>query len=430
MEVGSLGADLMNSSAVGLLSHTLCSSLGKGEHTTTKLQLIYEAGGIKSMASKDFENLMDLLFNKRQRIEKFTINFNGDGTGQAHISFIGSADTISSKEPDVVKYALHLRKTIDSDGNYELVAFKDIDQYYRDVDFLLDAEQSKFNQACRDLAETRYTFDFDPDVLIEEFLLSHNRKARKFSKLKSEHFHIAAHCMNAAAHALKQYEQMKSKAPGFEYYHQAIEKVYMKAFRNDPNFVKNYIQHKTTNDFNLVNFMTQVRSITQHLELVKTIFPKDGMPGNQGIQLLLDTYRRYAEACVKPLNFLRIGQEIASGDPRPERTKSAEENRAILQPTLGSILDCYDPGIRNSESHLSTEVDATNEQVLFYKDDKGHRAFLVKYSFAVLANMTNELQHNLFPALAFTAYMEWRTMLLVITCKSHEYKLALLKIDN
>ena len=65
----------------------------------------------------------------------------------AHISFIGAIDTFSSKEPDVVKYTLHLRHTIDSDGNYELVAFKDIEQYYRDIDFLLDAEQSKLTSS-------------------------------------------------------------------------------------------------------------------------------------------------------------------------------------------------------------------------------------------------------------------------------------------
>ncbi len=373
---------------------------------------------------------MDLLFNKKQRIEKLTVNFNGNGTEQAHISFIGAADTFSSKEPDVVNYAFHLRKTIDSDGNCELVAFKDIERYYRDVDFLNDAGKSKLHQAYRDLVDARYTFDFNPDELIEEFLLSNNRKSKKFLKLKSEYFYIATYCMSEAAHALERYELLKSKTPGFESYHYAIEKVYMKAFRSDPNFVKNYIQHKTTNDFNLVNFMTQVRAITQHTELMKTIFSKDGMPGNQGIQLLLDTYRRCAEACVKPLNLLRIGQELSNGDPCPRRTKSAAANKAILQPILGTVLACYDPRIRNSESHLSTEVDASNGQVLFYKDAKGHCEFLVKYSFAELANMTNMIQHYLFPALAFTAYIEWRTMLLIITTSSLEYKLALLKIDN
>jgi len=383
------------------------------------------------MASKDFKDLMDLLFKKNLRIEKITVSPYSGGTGHTHISFIGSTDTFSSTEPDVVNYALHMRETIDADGNYELVAFKDLEQYYRDVDFLLVADQRKLIQhAYYDLVEGRYTFDFDPDELIEEFLLSRNRKSKKFSKLKSEHFHIAAYCMNAAAHAVQQYEQMKTKTTGLESYHQAIEKVYMKAFRRDPNFVKNYIRQKTTNDFNLVHFMTQVRAITQHVELMKTIFPKDGMQGGQGIHLLLDAYRRCAEACVKPLNLLRIGQEIADGDPCPRKTKSAEANKAILQPVLGTVLDCYDPRIRNSESHLSTEVDAKNGQVLFYKDAKGRRELPVTHSFVELADMTNKIQHNLFPALAFTAYLEWRTMLLVITHQSVEYRLALLKIGN
>jgi hypothetical protein len=79
---------------------------------------------------------------------------------------------------------------------------------------------------------------------------------------------------------------------------------------------------------------------------------------------------------------------------------------------------------------LSTEVDATNGRVHFYKDAKGRRELLVTYSFVELADMSNKLQHNLFPALAFTAYMEWRTMLLMITTNSLEYKLALLKIGN
>ena len=110
--------------------------------------------------------------------------------------------------------------------------------------------------------------------------------------------------------------------------------------------------------------------------------------------------------------------------------KGAGANKVILQPTLGTILDCYDPRIRNSESHLSTEVDARNGQVLFYDDTKGRHEFLVQYSFVELADMANKIQHYLFPALVFTAYMEWRTMLLVFTNRSPEYRHALLKICN
>lgn len=383
------------------------------------------------MASKDFQVLMDLLFKKNLRIERITVSPYSGGTGHTQINFVGSPDTFSSTEPDVVNYALHIRQTIDSDGNYELVAYKDLEQYYRDIDFLMHADQrQQIQQAHHDLEAGQYTLDFDPDELIEEFLLSSNRKSKKFLRLKTKYFYIAAYCLDAAAHALGQYNQIKAKSPGIERYHQAIDTVYMKAFRSDPNFIKNYVRQKTTNDFNMVLFMTQVRAVMQHIELMKTIFSQGRMHVDQGIHFLLDSYRRSAEACVKPLNLLRIGQEIADGKPNPKRTRSAAANRAILQPVLGSILDCYDPRIRNSESHLSTEVDTKNGQVLFCKDAKGHRELLVKYSYTELASMTNEIQHNLFPALVFTAYMEWRTMLLVIATNSPEYKLALLKIGN
>lgn len=388
-------------------------------------------GAIKRMASKDFQDLMDWLFNKGQRIEEVTINnFSGDGTGQAYIRFIGSVDAFLSKEPDVVRYALHIRKTIDSDGNYELVAFKDLEQYYRDIDFLLNSERSKVQRALLELATGRYIFDFDPDQLVEEFLLSNCRKSRKFLRLKIEHFRIVAHCMHAATHALKRCEETVANTPGFDVYYQAIEQIYMKSFRKDANFVKNYILHKTTNDFNLLHFASQIRAVVQHIESIKAIFPTNGMPGQHGIQFLLDSYRRYAEACVQPLNFLRIGQELANGNPKPDRAKSAAENKAILQPALGSLLDCYDPRIRNAESHLGTEVDVPNGQVRLYKEDRGRRELLVTYSFVELINMTNALQHCLFLALAFTADLEWRTMLLVLTHSSPEYKLALLKIGN
>lgn len=382
------------------------------------------------MATKDFKDLMSLLFEKRQRIEEITTNLNGDSTGEAHIRFRGVPERFSSKESDVVTYALHIRQTIDANGDCELVAFKDLEHYYRDVDFLLNSEQSKVQRALLELATGQYTFDFDPDELVEEFLLSDNRKSRKFLKLKTEYFRIVAHCIRAAKHELERYKETAAKTPGFNAYYQAIEQIYIKSFRKDENFIKNYILHKTTNDFNLLHFASQIKTIVQHIDSMKAIFPANGMSGQHGIQFLLDSYRRYAEACVQPLNFLRIGLELANGNAEPDRAKSAAENKAILQPALGSLLDCYDPRIRNAESHLGTEVDMPNGQVHFYKEDKGRRELLVTYSFVELVNMTNTLQHYLFLALAFTASLEWRTMLLVITHSSPEYKLALLRVDN
>lgn len=218
------------------------------------------------MASKDFENLMDLLFQQGRRVEKVTTTIKGDGTEQTHISFIGVTDTFSSTESDVVEYTFHLQRTIDSDGNPALGAVKDIGQYYEDVHFLADKDGSKHQQAFRDIAEGRYTSAFDPDALIEEFLLSPNRKSKKFLPLKTEHFYVAAYVAYTANQVLQQYEGLKSHAPEVAIYHDALDNIYMKAFRSDPNYVKNYIQLNTTNDFDLINFMAQARAITQHVD--------------------------------------------------------------------------------------------------------------------------------------------------------------------
>lgn len=185
------------------------------------------------MVSKDYQDLMDLLFKKHQRIKEITVSFKGGETKHTDISFMGNTDTFSSNETDVGDYALHLKHTIDSDGNFDFVAYKDLNQYFRDVEFLFKDEQPKLNRAYHQLIGGQYTFDFDPDELIETFLLSHDRSSIKYSKLKSEHFQIAAYCMNAAAHALQKYEELKSKTPGLESYHQAIDRVYRKAFRSD-----------------------------------------------------------------------------------------------------------------------------------------------------------------------------------------------------
>ena len=44
--------------------------------------------------------------------------------------------------------------------------------------------------------------------------------------------------------------------------------------------------------------------------------------------------------------------------------------------------------------------------------------------------MANELQRTLYPALLLTIHMEWRTVLLVIVCRTVEYKHMLLAISN
>ncbi len=79
--------------------------------------------------------------------------------------------------------------------------------------------------------------------------------------------------------------------------HLAIDRLFMRAFRTDENFIRNYLRQQSVAAFDLDDFITQARSIIDHVEAIQYVFSSQGMPVEKGITFLLDSYRRYAEGC-------------------------------------------------------------------------------------------------------------------------------------
>jgi hypothetical protein len=380
------------------------------------------------MASDDYGRLMQLIFRDHKRVEKIEVTL-GQQTDSSTLTF-ADGSTFQSGEHDVVMYALHLKQGVDSEGNPSLTVFKDLTRYYADIQFLADQDHAKLRAAMSALQSGQYMFSFDPDELLTTFHVSKRRKSADFMPLKTEHHYVAAHNLLQSQIALARLEQIERENPGFMQAHLAIDRLFMRAFRTDENFIRNYLRQQSVAAFDLDDFITQARSIVGHVDALQYVFSSQGMPVEKGISFLLDSYRRYAEGCVKPLNLLRIAKEVADGNPSPKSKKSAMQNKQVLQAELGDLLTCYDPRIRNAESHLSTEVDRTHDKVRFTSGKSRKRTVVAEYSFQELAMMTNGLQRTLYPALLLTIHLEWRTMLLVIVCDTIEYKHLLLAIDN
>ncbi len=380
------------------------------------------------MASRDYVELMRILFTEKKIIEKIHLRL-GSTTDDSTLTFTDSS-VFHSTEPDVSNYVTNLQKSVDAEGNIKFTAYKDLNKYWEEVQFLVDRDQSKLNAAVAHIKAGKYKFTFDADNMLEKFLVAKTRKSNKFAPLKTEHYYIVAHHLIQCQIALAQFEKAKREKPGFEHAYNRVDNIFMRAFRNDPNFVKNYLTRQSKSSFNLEDFIKQVSSIADHIGALKEIFPVEGVPGEKGIMFVLDTYRRYVEGCIKPLNLLRIGKELKDGNQSPDQKKRAGENKLILQAELGSLLDCFDPNIRNSESHLSTEIDKSNRKVLITESRSGKRKILAEYTFQEITDMTNTIKDTLFPALLYAVYMEWRTMLLVIVYPSAEYKHMLLGIGN
>jgi len=380
------------------------------------------------MASNDYGRLMQLLFRDHKRIEKIDITL-GQRGDRSTLTF-ADGTIFESAEDDVIMYSFRLKNNVDSEGNPTLTAYKDLTKYYADIEFLADQDRAKVGSALAALQSGQYSFAFDPDELLTRFLVSKRRSATEFMPLKTEHHFVVAYNLLQSRDALARLEQVERVNPGFMQAHLTIDRLFMRAFRADENFIRNYLKQQSVAAFDLEDFITQAQSIVEHVDALQSVFPPQGIPVERGIKFLLDTYRRYAEACVKPLNLLRIGKELADGNLSPKLKKSAMENKKLLQADLVDLLNCYDPRIRNSESHLSTKVDKAHEKVIITGGKSGKHPVLAEYSFQELAGMMNGLQRTLYPALLLTIHTEWRTMLLVIVADTIEYKHLLLAIDN
>ena len=380
------------------------------------------------MASNDYIRLMHLIFGDHKRVEKIEVTL-GQQTDSSTVTFTDGS-TFQSAEFDVAMYALQLKHNVDSEGNPTLTAYKDLNRYYADIQLLADPDHAKLHTALAAIQSGQYAFSFDPDALLTTFLVSQRRKSAEFMPLKTEHHHVAAYNLLESQSALARLQHVEQLNPGFMQVHLSMDRLFMRAFRTDTNFVRSYLRQQSTTSFDLADFIKQARSIIDHADALQSIFPAQGMPAEKGISFLLDSYRRYAEGCVKPLNLLRMVKELADGNPSPNPKKSAMKNKQVLQSELGTVLNGYDPRIRNSESHLNTEVDKTHQKVKITDGRSGKRAVVAEYGFHELAMMMNELQHTLYPALLLTIHMEWRTMFLLIVCQTIEYKHMLLAIGN
>lgn len=377
------------------------------------------------MASEDYKKLMRFLFKEKRKIQKTEIRLSEKDDEHAKIVFTDGV-FYKTSEPDAIDYIINMRHALDSEGDYDFAHYKDLEKHYADVQFLVDKDQQKLNKASQELFSGKFRFNYDLDALQEDFLASSSRKSKKYEKLKSDYYYIVAYRLSEAKASLDLLNKYKANDRAVDQYYVAIDKLLMKAFRGDKNFVKNYLQQKRSNNFDLYDFLMQALSAVQHTSDLLSYYPQQGMDGDKGIKLALDMYRRYAEACVKPLNFLRIAQELGNGNPSPDLRKGAAKNKALLAPALGSMLDCYLPHIRNSESHLSTRIDPINKKVTITKNGKE----VSSYTYQEVLDLTNTIGNRLFPALMSAIVMELTTIKLIITYKSPEYKVALLGIGN
>lgn len=84
---------------------------------------------------------------------------------------------------------------------------------------------------------------------------------------------------------------------------------------------------------------------------------------------------------------------------------------------MGDMLDCFNPHLRNSESHLNTRFNHKDRRTLIsYRGGYSH-----EYTYSEITDMTNEIAHNLLPALIVGLTMESQVVMLILSTSYVEY---------
>src|SRR2546427_5107321 len=107
------------------------------------------------MVSEDFRTLMKKVHVDGLKVASVEVNFQRINEGfseKVEIALVGGEmrEIFRSVESDVVDYAFHLQSIVGSGGKVTLAPVKDLNRYFKDVDHLVDQDNSKLEAAIKE----------------------------------------------------------------------------------------------------------------------------------------------------------------------------------------------------------------------------------------------------------------------------------------
>ncbi len=100
------------------------------------------------MASVDFIRLMNLIFKKHYKIKSMNILIEKNiGTAAVELLKGDFSEKIESHEDDFFGWVASLKNVYNPKGESELIPVKDTGKYYRELDNLIDEDNTKFARA-------------------------------------------------------------------------------------------------------------------------------------------------------------------------------------------------------------------------------------------------------------------------------------------
>ena len=347
------------------------------------------------MSSKDFARICELYFTPGNKLLNVSVELQRDaGTASLDFETASGAVRVESSQFDAIMLAFQFRCSIGSEGSADSAVMKDLETYYAEIDELMDPEKKKLSAAIERVSSGEHEFGFKPASLVSEFIEISKPSATRFLPLKVQYFEVIAHFI-ADGHAYSTaHRKITVARPNAKRVYLAAEKTIRALWKGD-SWLQNFVRLQHSLDLDLEQASKRLGQQLQTFENMTCRLSVHGaIPAEEGVQYLLDFYRRFSEVCSPLVNALRIAVETHDGEYSPEPKKRYAENCEVLRARIGGdVLLTLDPWIRHAESHLATQVMAETREVIVPRGRNERRV----YTFAQISNMTEELIRDVVP---------------------------------
>jgi len=350
-----------------------------------------------------------------------------------------STETLASCAEDFVEYVFQVQDIADGKGSKKLAKISDLDQYWNEIEQLVDIDGQKISAAINSVTSGQFTFTFDPYKGIRKILQDKVPQndpdvcgVRKF-------FHeTLAKIQLEARYFLTLKEQPQKTNPVYASYAADYEGILRHGFIRsgpDANVVADFRRYSDLVRIDVGDLLRRIHEQVKFTESLRQLLVNAGKSVSVecSVRIVLDAYWRMCELCYPFLDVARIAIELRDGKtPSKEEPTLDQLVKFLRDHSEGrKLVNSVEPVLRNSEAHCAASVDIVNGNpfVVAYESRSYPAREITRFPYSEVQSKTNSLKNSAVIAFNNTLIL-FEYAFLILVLNSYEFKLRLVTVGQ
>lgn len=335
----------------------------------------------------------------------------------------GQEIPISSNEPDFFMTVAKLRPLPDNAGKFKFSPV-DLSKYDADIEYFIDEGNNKLKKAMQQVIAGEKNIELSVALATLKRLLTAKQGNVTDDSLmiKENYFEILSLITLYSKSLLVEFEKLEQRLPGAVDFRREIETALQSALFGtlDENPIETIRAFYSWVD--LERIQKQISGQSSYVGYLLAMLAQRGtVPGEEGILYHLDFCRRFLEL-TRPFYMALLRSHWHKNATNPVNSQGYEWEIAELKKSgFNKVLLGIEPKLRNSESHLHTEI-LHSEKLVRFNTNSG----AATYTYIQIVEMSDALQKTIIPGFLI-AFQRVELFLFLMLLRSPKFKLILIR---